>query len=189
MKNLKLSFLLFVLLLFSFGCAGPKEQTSVNTSFVFTSGLSALESQTGGIILYGRNVNNKADAFTMIVDGDAKKIEVNNGSWEFLAVSWTGFNAALGTYGNSFEGEVRCSKVTDKVFDGGDVELSFTLNKANCNDSDFGLAKTYYQLGDLKLARKYLISANNKADFDHDKKRYESKLQAIRSHTAKLTHY
>ncbi|MCF7518498.1 MULTISPECIES: tetratricopeptide repeat protein [Pseudoalteromonas] len=57
------------------------------------------------------------------------------------------------------------------------------------HDSDFGLAKTYYQLGDLKLARKYLISANNKADFDHDKKRYESKLQAIRSHTAKLTHY
>ena len=31
--------------------------------------------------------------------------------------------------------------------------------------------------------------ANNKADFDHDKQRYESKLQALRSHTAKLIDY
>ena len=57
------------------------------------------------------------------------------------------------------------------------------------HDSYFGLAKTYYQLGDLKLAKKYLTMANNKADFDHDKQRYESKLQALRSHTAKLIDY
>ncbi|MCQ8881915.1 tetratricopeptide repeat protein [Pseudoalteromonas shioyasakiensis] len=57
------------------------------------------------------------------------------------------------------------------------------------HDTDFGLARTYYQLGDLKLAKKYLTMANNKADFDHDKQRYESKLQALRSHTAKLIGY
>ena len=57
------------------------------------------------------------------------------------------------------------------------------------HDTDFGLARTYYQLGDLKLAKKYLTMANNKADFDHDKQRYESKLQALRSHTAKLIDY
>lgn len=59
----------------------------------------------------------------------------------------------------------------------------------NLHDSDFGLARIYFQLGDLKLAKKYLTMANNKADFDHDKQRYESKLQALRSHTAKLTDY
>ncbi|TMO26719.1 MULTISPECIES: tetratricopeptide repeat protein [Pseudoalteromonas] len=57
------------------------------------------------------------------------------------------------------------------------------------HDTDFGLARTYYQLGDLKLAKKHLTLANDKADFDHDKQRYEGKLQALRSHTAKLTHY
>jgi len=57
------------------------------------------------------------------------------------------------------------------------------------HDTDFGLARTYYQLGDLKLAKKYLTMANNKADFDHDKQRYESKLQALRSQTAKLIDY
>lgn len=57
------------------------------------------------------------------------------------------------------------------------------------HNTDFGLARTYYQLGDLKLAKKYLTMANNKADFDHDKQRYESKLQALRSHTAKLIDY
>ncbi|MEJ6497617.1 MULTISPECIES: tetratricopeptide repeat protein [Pseudoalteromonas] len=63
-------------------------------------------------------------------------------------------------------------------------DLNSTLH-----DTDFGLARTYYQLGDLKLAKKYLTMANNKADFDHDKQRYESKLQALRSHTAKLIDY
>lgn len=63
-------------------------------------------------------------------------------------------------------------------------DLNSTLH-----DTDFGLARTYYQLGDLKLATKYLTMANNKADFDHDKQRYESKLQALRSHTAKLIDY
>ncbi len=57
------------------------------------------------------------------------------------------------------------------------------------HDTDFGLARTYYQLGDLKLAKKYLSLANNKADFEHDKQRYENKLHALRSHIAQLTHY
>ena len=57
------------------------------------------------------------------------------------------------------------------------------------HDTDFGLARTYYQLGDLKLAKKYLTMANDKADFEEDKKRYESKLRALRSHTAKLSYH
>ncbi|WP_404340629.1 tetratricopeptide repeat protein [Pseudoalteromonas mariniglutinosa] len=56
------------------------------------------------------------------------------------------------------------------------------------HDADFGLARTYYQLGDLKLAHRYLIRAHSKADFEHDKQRYQQKLQLFRNtrdHVAK----
>ncbi len=152
-------------LVFLVSCSDPPEQTSVNTSFVFTSGLSALETQTGGIILYGKNKDNPSDAFTMVIDGDAKSIEINNGAWEFMAVSWTGYNANLGTYGNPFEGVVRCSKIPNQVFTGGDTELSFVLDEGTCRDSDFGLAETRDSTGP-KLSKFYSCT-NEEAFSEH----------------------
>ncbi len=64
------------------------------------------------------------------------------------------------------------------------------FNKAKRLDSSlhnsyFGLARTYYQLGDLKQANKHLRLANKYAYFIHDKKRYKSKLTALSTMTAK----
>ncbi len=137
MKSIYLLFTLFIL-----ASCGSKEATSLNTSFVFTSGLSALDSQSGGIVLYGRNVNDASDAFTFVVGRDGEKLELNNGTWKFMAVSWNGYNSNLGTHGNKFEGEVRCSLIDNKVLDGGDVELTIVLNQATCSDTKFGLAET-----------------------------------------------
>ncbi|MDP2636438.1 MULTISPECIES: tetratricopeptide repeat protein [unclassified Pseudoalteromonas] len=55
------------------------------------------------------------------------------------------------------------------------------------HDSYFGLAKTYYQLGDFKHAYKQLRLANKYADFKHDKERYQSKLAVLRNMTAKVS--
>lgn len=57
------------------------------------------------------------------------------------------------------------------------------------HDSYFGLARTYYQLGDFKHAYKQLRLANKHADFEHDKKRYQSKLKALSNMTAKTNDF
>ncbi|MEH6393494.1 tetratricopeptide repeat protein [Pseudoalteromonas sp.] len=57
------------------------------------------------------------------------------------------------------------------------------------HDSYFGLARTYYQLGDFKQAYMQLRFANKYADFDHDKQRYQNKLQALSEMTAKVDNH
>jgi len=64
------------------------------------------------------------------------------------------------------------------------------FNKARRLDSSlhnsyFGLARTYYRLGDFKQVNKHLRLANKYAYFTHDKKRYSSKLSALSTMTAK----
>ncbi|NMM40779.1 tetratricopeptide repeat protein [Pseudoalteromonas arctica] len=54
------------------------------------------------------------------------------------------------------------------------------------HDSYFGLARTYYQLGDFKQAYRQLRLADKHADFDHDKQRYKNKLQALNDMTARV---
>lgn len=48
------------------------------------------------------------------------------------------------------------------------------------HDSYFGLAKVYYYQGNISRAETYLRLALKKAEFTHDKKRYESKLTAFK---------
>lgn len=60
---------------------------------------------------------------------------------------------------------------------------------ASLHDSYFGLARTYYQLGDFKRTQRLLKLANIKADFDHDKKRYRNKLDVLNTLSAKLNNY
>ncbi len=54
------------------------------------------------------------------------------------------------------------------------------------HDSYFGLARTYYKLGDFKQAYRQLRLADKHADFDHDKQRYQNKLQALSNMTARV---
>ena len=57
------------------------------------------------------------------------------------------------------------------------------------HDSYFGLARIYYQLGDFKQAYMQLRFANKYADFDHDKQRYQNKLQALSKMTANVDNH
>lgn len=162
-KLMKL-FTLFFLLLTLASC-GSKPSSSLNTSFVFTSGLSALDSQSGGIVLYGKNKNDPSDAFAFVVGRDGDKLELTNGTWEFMAVSWNGYNSALGTYGNKMEGEVRCSRIANKELSGGDIELTIVLDKDTCRDSAFGLSDTKATDGPKRTS---FYSCSNQDAFDRD---------------------
>ena len=52
---------------------------------------------------------------------------------------------------------------------------ALTLDKKS-HESYFGLARSYYQLGDTKLAERYLKQAHKSAQFSFDIERYQSKL-------------
>jgi Flp pilus assembly protein TadD len=54
------------------------------------------------------------------------------------------------------------------------------------HESHFGQARVYFKWGNTQKATYHLEQAGKKADFLHDKKRYESKLDTLRSLTAKL---
>ncbi|WP_105190085.1 tetratricopeptide repeat protein [Pseudoalteromonas sp. T1lg48] len=47
------------------------------------------------------------------------------------------------------------------------------------HESYFGMAHTYYLMGDIKATRKYLLMAHKKAQFDYDKLRYRGKLASL----------
>ncbi|WP_278405396.1 tetratricopeptide repeat protein [Pseudoalteromonas ruthenica] len=47
------------------------------------------------------------------------------------------------------------------------------------HESYFGLARTYYLMGDIKAARKHLTMAHQRAQFKYDKERYRGKLAAL----------
>ncbi|OUL59451.1 tetratricopeptide repeat protein [Pseudoalteromonas ulvae] len=55
---------------------------------------------------------------------------------------------------------------------------ALTLDKKS-HESYFGLARSYYQLGDTKLAERYLKQAHKSARFSFDIERYQSKLSHL----------
>lgn len=47
------------------------------------------------------------------------------------------------------------------------------------HESYFGMAHTYYLMGDIKATRRYLLMAQKRAQFDYDKLRYRGKLASL----------
>lgn len=57
------------------------------------------------------------------------------------------------------------------------------------HESHFGLARSYFKLSNITKAEFHLRKARKKADFIHHKQRYDNKLIALKSLTAKANHY
>ncbi|WP_193049063.1 tetratricopeptide repeat protein [Pseudoalteromonas undina] len=57
------------------------------------------------------------------------------------------------------------------------------------HESHFGLARSYFELNNITRAEFHLRKARKKADFDHEKQRYDNKLIALKSLTAKANHH
>ena len=57
------------------------------------------------------------------------------------------------------------------------------------HESHFGLARSYFELNNITKAEFHLRKARKKADFVHEIQRYDNKLIALKSLTAKANHY
>ncbi|GAA71533.1 tetratricopeptide repeat protein [Pseudoalteromonas sp. BSi20439] len=57
------------------------------------------------------------------------------------------------------------------------------------HESHFGLARSYFELNNITKAEFHLRKARKKADFVHEMQRYDNKLIALKSLTAKANHY
>jgi len=57
------------------------------------------------------------------------------------------------------------------------------------HESHFGLARSYFELNNIARAEFHLRKARKKADFTHDKQRYDNKLIALKSLIVKANHY
>lgn len=77
----------------------------------------------------------------------------------------------------------------------GDYKAAITHYKqanvmsATLHESHFGLARSYFELNNVTKADFHLRQALKKADFIHEQQRYNKKLSALKSFTAKANHY
>lgn len=116
------------ILIFLNACAGKKE---VKTSTKIVIGSLAIDSQTGGVIIYGHN-KVTGDSFGKI--GITGPLELSNGPWEFAAISYDG-----NSVGNLLQGTLRCAK-NEETLNGMETSVSLELNQETCKDAIFGNA-------------------------------------------------
>lgn len=129
MKSAVLTLINIVALALFVGCAG-KEGKKTTTKIV-VGNLAGVETQTGGVMIYGNNLAT-GDNFGKVYN-DAP-MELSNGPWEFLIISYDGNGA-----GDVMEGVLRCGQAFADLT-GGESSVSLSLAQANCSDPMFGTA-------------------------------------------------
>lgn len=123
MKNITL---IFTVLIFVMSC-GEKAKTSSS----FSISLGALTSgapQNGGVIITGHKLDDSANIQLGFTPGENLTVELENGMWEFAAVSWVGVN------GEMFTGDHNCAYVAPIDLKGGDININFNLSPNVCNN-------------------------------------------------------
>ncbi|MFA6238471.1 MAG: hypothetical protein WC635_14150 [Bacteriovorax sp.] len=135
MKN---SFLILVLLplLFIGGCSSKGKGTPTK----FKLKVASLTGTVNGIaisdgVLYGRS--DLGAFFAHKINTSSETLDMPNGNWTFHAFIWDAANGATAMNGNIY-----CATTTAALA-GTDVNLSLTLNNANCSSPAFSDGKTY----------------------------------------------
>jgi len=139
----KFPVLVFTLaLIFSTSCGQEREKSQSTTIRITQAAVAeGVPNQNGGIIVYLRE-HNLQEFFSFKVDSDTESVQktINNGTWDFAALSWVG--------SNNMEGDVRCSDQTF-VANGTNRTIDIKLKKDQCNEGIFG-SEDYYELVDNK---------------------------------------
>lgn len=131
----KMTLLLFIVLLFSFGCSSKKDTTQaklkINLSNIvnMTSGIGS-----GGTILFGKS--GSGEQFGKVITGAEENLELPNGDWSFYAVMWTNPYSAM------MSDTPYCGKSIQKL-SGTAATVSLKLTNATCADSDFSGGNYY----------------------------------------------
>ncbi|MBK22758.1 MAG: hypothetical protein CME70_02030 [Halobacteriovorax sp.] len=123
--------ILFLILIaaISTSCGGKKGKTETKLN-IFHSKIAGLGTDAdGGLMLWGKG---PTEDWGQVVDTTADEIvlTLDNGSWSFWAVAWSGPGA--------MQGIPKCAQ-TNITLDGGDVGVDLTLSNANCELADFSL--------------------------------------------------
>jgi hypothetical protein len=106
---------------------GGKGKTS--SSFSLTLGaVTGAATQNGGVIITGHKLDDSAHIQLGFMPGEELSVELENGVWEFAAVSWAGVN------NETFTGDHYCGYVPPIDLQGGEENISFNLSASNCDD-------------------------------------------------------
>jgi len=117
---------LFVLLIFIIqGCGQNK---SVEAQFVVNLGaLTGDALPQGGLIIYGQN-SSGTQMFAQPISSSSYSIELENGDWNFYALSWAGPQI--------LDGELKCAQTFSKL-NGDPITVSLDLSTTACNSDKF----------------------------------------------------
>mgnify|MGYP006077992713 CR=1 FL=1 len=125
MKNIIFIILAGSLLLMT-SCGGKGK---TNSSFSLSLGaVTSGTPQNGGVIITGRKIDDSAHMQLGFAPGEELSVDLENGVWEFAAVSWVGVG------GEMFTGDHNCGYVAPMNLQGGDININFSLSPANCDD-------------------------------------------------------
>lgn len=128
---------MILLVLVLSGCSN-KKKTSAQFK-INLSGISSLASfSTGGGMLYGRGSTGRS--FGMRLDtfaGETITIELDNGTWDFYALTWDGDHDLVANAPVPLTGKVYCSDIKGIQLSGGDLGLNLNLTQAGCNKPDY----------------------------------------------------
>lgn len=117
---MKSTLLILILVVMATACSkGGK------TSASFAVTIAGIAAPTGGMIVTGKS--NSGEAFSRVMSQDTLGLDLNNGRWNFLIVSWDGTT--------TFTGKIRCATQRNINLDGQAVDLQFNLTNAHCGES------------------------------------------------------
>lgn len=126
-------FLIHLFLLLSIVACGGKK-SSTKTSLVLGGLIQSIAGQSGGTMIYGRQLSGGQDNFAIKLPYSEDLI-LANGFWRFAVVAWDGNDGLGGTA--PMQGDVRCG-LNEVNLQGGDQTVSMTLSQANCFAQFFG---------------------------------------------------
>lgn len=106
------------------GCAAKGEKTSAELELF--SGHLAISSYTGGVMLWGTSSDGQ-NAFGQLLTSNTFEIELNNGTWNFVAIGWDG--------GTPMTGTPHCAAAKGIALNGTAVAVDLSLSNASCADS------------------------------------------------------
>lgn len=116
--------LLFLLVMALFAACAKGNKTSANLSVV-VAGINMNGVNINHIIVTG--TNGKQSFSRSIGQTGTLNVALDNGVWNFVALSWEGVNP--------FTGKVRCAFQQNINLSGTDVNLSLNMTNATCNNS------------------------------------------------------
>jgi len=118
----------FLVLGFISSCSNKTREITI-AKLVIGAAIGTPET-AGGMMIYGKNQTTNETFAKQVLDENTT-LELSNGNWDFIGVTWDGLNGPM-------TGVPRCADVEGILLSGGDISVALTFNTTNCSESVFG---------------------------------------------------